>query len=304
MAADLRLLRYFLAVAETLHFGRAAERLYVSQPALSQQVRKLEDDLGLRLFDRDHRSVTLTTAGTALLGPARAAVQAGDAFAVAARRQVRHRRRELVVGFHTRWPGNFLPRVMRAYAAVVPDVRVELQQHTFADTSAGLRTGDTDAALLHLPVSGDEIRTQALTSEPRVVMLAEDHPLATASEVTVAQLLAEGTPWAVPPDTDPAWRDFWSARPERAAAGGADVETVQPLTQEALFQVVAGGQAVVITYAAIEEVYRPPGVRFVPVAGLAPAVMAVAWRADDTRPDVAAFVTAVCEAAGHAPGPS
>ena len=117
----------------------------------------------------------------------------------------------------------------------------------------------------------------------------------------MAQLLADGTPWAVPPDEDPVWRDFWSAAPERAAAGGDLVQRVDQVTQEGLFQVVASGRAIALTYAAMEQVYRPPGVVFVPVAGLTPAVLTVAWRAEDSRSDVGAFVDAVCAAAGHRP---
>lgn len=299
MDADLRLLRYFVAVADTLHFGRAAQALYISQPALSQQVRKLEDHLGVRLFTRDRRSVTLTDAGLVLLPQARAAISAGEAFSRAATREARTRHRQLVVGFHTRWADSFLPRALRAYRAVRPDVTVELSQHDFGDTSAGLRTGATDAALLHLPVEPEGLHWQPLSTDRRVVMVAEDHPLALSEETSVPDVLATGTPWAVPLDTDPVWRDFWSAAPERAAAGGADVPRVQPMTHEALFDSVAGGQSVVITYAAMERVYAPPGVRFVPLSDLEPAVLAVAWRVEDTRADVADFVEAVCSTAGH-----
>lgn len=241
----------------------------------------------------------LTPAGAVLLEPARAALAAGAVFAVSARRAQRDQRRLLSVGFHTRWPDNFLPRVLRAYRALRPDVTVELRQYDFGDTSAGLRAGETDAALVHLPMNGDDLRFQALTTEPRVIMLAEDHPLADREHVTIAELLHHDTAWAVPPDTDVVWRDFWGAAAERAAAGGTDVEQVSPMTQESLFGVVAGGTAVALTYASMEEVYHPPGVRFVPVANIDPVVMAVAWRAEDTRADLGAFVTAVCRAAGH-----
>ena len=299
---DLRLLRYFLAVAETLHFGRAAQRLYVSQPSLSQQIRKLEADLRLELFVRDRRSVALTAAGTALVGPARDALAAADAVEREARRQLRQQRRELVVGFHTRWADNVVPRVLRAYAGVRPEVTVELRQFDFTDTSAGLRDGTTDAALLHLPIDDAGLRAQPLSQDVRVVMLAEDHPLAGRAGVTVAELVAEGSPWAVPPDDDPVWRDFWSAAAERAALGARPVEPVSQLTQEGLFQLVASGRAIALTYAGMELVYAPPGVAFVPVTDLAPAVLAVAWRAEDRRPDVADFVHAVCTASGPGPG--
>ena len=301
MDADLRLLRYFVAVAETLHFGRAAGRLFISQPALSQQVRKLETDLGVVLFERDRRSVRLTTAGAELLPHARAALAAGDVFARAARRESRRRRGQLVVGFHVRWPDRFLPRVLRAYRDARPDVTVELAQHDFGDTSAGLRSGTSDAALIHLPVAPDGLCWQELANEPRVLMVAEDHPLAEQSTTTVARVLDSGTPWGIPLDSDAVWRDFWSAASERGAAGGADVARVQPMTQEALFDSVAGGQAVALTYASLERVYAPDGVRFLPVSDLTPATLAVAWRAEDTREYVADFVDAVRDIAAADP---
>ncbi len=301
MDADLRLLRYFVAVAETLHFGRAAEVLFISQPALSQQIRKLEEDLGTTLFVRDRRSVRLTDAGRALLPHARAAISAGEAFSRASARESRVQRQQLVVGFHTRWPDNFLPRVLRAYRDVRPHVTVELAQHDFRDTSAGLRAGDSDAALVHLPLQPEGLRWQELSNEPRVVMVAADHPLADRRSATVPDVLASGTPWGIPPDTDPVWRDFWSAAPERAAADGSDVDRVQPMTHESLFDSVAAGQAVAITYASMARVYAPEGVRFVLLSDLTPAILAVAWRAEDTRAHVGDLVTAACEVAGHEP---
>ncbi len=304
MDVELRLLRYFVAVAETLHFGRAAERLYISQPSLSQQVRRLEGDVGTALFHRDRRSVSLTEAGVRLLPRALAALEAGAQFARAAERESRLSRLDLVVGFHTRWPDHFLPRVLRTYRASRPDVTVQLSQYDFGDTSAGLRGGSSDAALVHLPLAPEGLRWLELSTDPRVIMVPEDLALARRRTTTVAEVLSTSLPWAIPPDTDPVWRDFWSAAPERAAAGGADVARVQPMTHEALFDVVAGGQAVVVTYASMERVYAPDGVSFVPVSDLAPAVLAVAWRADDTRPYVADFVRAVRAASARAQWPA
>ena len=134
-------------------------------------------------------------------------------------------------------------------------------------------------------------------------MVAADHPLAGRETTTVPEVLELGTPWGVPPDTDPVWRDFWSAAPERAAAGGADVDRVQPMTHESLFDSVAAGQAVAITYASMAHVYAPEGVRFIRMSDLTPAVLAVAWRDEDTRAHVGDFVNAVCEVAGHQPQP-
>ncbi|MEV1132163.1 LysR substrate-binding domain-containing protein [Agromyces sp. NPDC049794] len=292
MEADLRLLRYFVAVAQELHFGRAAQRLFISQPSLSQQIRKFEADIGVALFVRDRRAVALTDAGRELLGPAMAAVEAGEVVSMITRRLRRAQRRQLVVGFHTRWPDNFLPRVLRHFRAARPEVDVELRQYDFSDTSAGLRAADTDVALVHPPLAGNDVRWYPLFSERRVVMLPEDHPLAGRSEVRIAELLDDATAWAVPLDNDPLWRDFWSAARERTEPGWSEVPTVGPLTQEAYFELVASGRAIGLTYAAIDSVYRPPGIRFVPVSDIAVAIRAVAVRADDHRADVAAFVAA------------
>lgn len=304
MNVDLRLLRYFLAVADELHFGRAAAALYVSQPALSQQIRKLEADLGTPLFDRDRRGVTLTDSGRRLLEPARRAVAASEEFLVSARLGERARTRRLAVGFVIRWSDGFTSRVLRAYRERRPDVVVDLRQYDFRDTTVGLRSGETDVALLHLPLTWDGAATRVLLTTARVAMLPVDHPLAARPTVTVADLVATGLPWATPPEeADAAWRSFWSAAPERAAHGAAAAPDVVPLTQEAYFDQVATGALIGLTETLVTDTYRPHGVRAVPVADLAPSQRAVGWRRDDDRPDVRAMVATICEIAGAAPPP-
>ncbi len=298
MDVDLRLLRSFVAVADTLHFGRAAEQLFLSQPALSQQVRRLEQRIGLSLFDRDRRSVALTPAGAALLPDATAALAAADDFRVAARRLRRTRQGELVVGFHVRWPSNVLPAVLRRFREVLPDVRVEVVQHDFLDTSAGLRAGASDVALLHLPLAGDDLEIVEVATVERVALVARDHPLARDETTTVAALVASGTPWAIPSDNDPVWRDFWSAADERAAVGGDDVDVIQPATQDALFQVIASGGGIGLSYRSLVESQRPDGIVCLGVAGLSPGVLGVGWRADDDRELVTTFARCVEEVLG------
>lgn len=301
MTVDLRLLRYFVAVADELHFGRAAAGLYVSQPALSQQIRKLENDLGTELFVRDRRTVELTASGRRLLGPARSALAAADDFAAAARGANRAERRLLTVGFMIPWPDGFLPRVLRAFRERCPDVDVDVRQFDFRDTTVGLRTGESDVSLLHLPLTWTGALTSELDRVPRVVMLPEDSPLAQRSSVTVAELVATGLPWATPPaEADEAWRRFWSAADERAALGVAGTPLVS-LTPEAYLSQVATGAALGLTEAPVEDVYRPPGIRFVPVAGLAPSVRAVGRRRDDARADVRTMVETIRDVAGAPP---
>lgn len=292
MDVDLRLVRYFVAVADTLHFGRAAEQLFISQPALSQQIRRFEDALGFDLFVRDRRSVALTAGGRALLDDARAALAAGDRFGQAARRQRRTRHGELVVGFHVRWPYNFLPRVLRRYREALPGIAVQLVQHEFHDSSAGLRTSDSDVALLSLPMDQSGLALMEVAREERVVIVAADHPAAAGGTVALAELVHSGLPWAVPANDDAVWRDFWGLTDARAAVDGGRTSTVQLATVDALFDVIASAQAVAVTFRALVEVYRPSGVVAVEVDDLPPAILAVAWRDGDERPQVAGFIEA------------
>ena len=298
---DLRLLHYFLAVADELHFGRAAAALYVSQPALSQQIRKLEGELGAELFVRDRRSVTLTESGQGLLEPARKAVAASEEFVAAARRGRRLQRRELAVGFMVRWPDGFSAKVVRAYRERRPEVVVDVRQYDFRDTTVGLRSGEMDVSLLHLPLSWTGAALRPLCTTRRLVMLAEGHPLAGRDEVSLAELVGTGLPWAIPPpEADEAWRAFWSASTERSAVGGHPA-TVTPRNQEAFFDQVASGTLLGLTEELVAQVYRPHGVTFVPVTDLSPATRAVGWRRDDTRDDVLAMVQTICEVAGVDP---
>lgn len=303
MPVDVRLLRYFLAVADELHFGRAAAALFVSQPALSQQIRKLETDLGADLFVRDRRSVALTDTGLALLAPARAVVQASREFDVAARRAVRAQRRELGVGFLNPWPDGFLPRVLRRFRETHPHVTVDVRQYDFRDSTLGLRSGEMDVALLHLPLSWEGAAWAPVATAPRVAMVADDLPVAAAGAVTVAELVATGLPWATPPpEADPAWRDFWSAVPERAALGADLSRSALALTPAEYFSQVATGAAIGLSDAMIEPVYRPPGVRFLLVTDLSPSQRVVGWRRDDDREDVHAMVRTILAVADDMPG--
>jgi DNA-binding transcriptional LysR family regulator len=299
VSVDVRLLRYYLAVAEHLHFGRAAETLYISQPALSHQIRKLESDLGTSLFERDRRAVVLTAAGRALLESARLTVAASDEFTAQARLARRTTRRELCLGFMNRWPDGFVPAVLRSFHELRPDVSVEVRQFDFRDSTVGLRSGDTDVALLHMPLSWDGFESRTVATTFRVVMIAEEHPLARSASVTVTELVATGIPWATPPpEADPAWRESWGALPQRRAAGADLANSGIPVTKEEYFSKVATGALLGLTDGLIEEAYRPPGVAFVPVANLPPSIRSVGWRRGDDREHVHAMVDSIRRVAG------
>src|SRR3982074_3078041 len=148
-------LRYFVTVADELHFTRAAERLFVSQPALSKQVRMLERQLGARLFERDRQGVGLTQVGAVLLPHARRVLAEWDAAWEAAERAKSQQRATLVVGMSTS-PGRSgrLPAIRSRFTAAHPEARVNLHQVSWDDATAGLADGTADVAFVWLPGAG------------------------------------------------------------------------------------------------------------------------------------------------------
>ena len=199
MDLDLRKLRYFVAVADRLHFGRAAEDLHIAQPVLSRQIRALEQDLGASLFARDSHGVALTDAGRQLLddaGPLLASVRAvRRRVSVAGRGSQR-----LVVGFRTGIP--VIPAA-RAFEARNPDVVVDVQRMEWDDQALMLLDGRVDVGYVRLPVDETGLRLTSLYTEPLMVALPADHRLAGKEEVSEADLDGEPLVWHADPSTQP-----------------------------------------------------------------------------------------------------
>ena len=175
--AHLRDLRYFLAVADELSFTRAAEALFVSQPALSKQVRGLEARLGTELFARGHRSIALTDAGRALLPRAERIVAEWDGAVAELRAVTDTARHTVVVGFHTRIGRGLVPAISAALEERLPGWRLQFRQVPWGDPSVGLNDGTVDVAVGWLPVPGQGIAHRVAATEPRWVALPVGHPL-------------------------------------------------------------------------------------------------------------------------------
>ncbi|MEU6306147.1 LysR family transcriptional regulator [Streptomyces chartreusis] len=297
MDVHVRDLRYFVAVAEELHFTRAAERLYVSQPALSKQVRALERHLGVELFRRDPQGVTLTEAGAALLPHARRVLDAwsdGSAALEAARAAARS---TLVVGMSTSpGRGGLLPAIRSRFTAAHPDTVLRLRQVSWEDPTAGLADGDADIAFVWLPLpDAERYGWTVVAEEPRLVALPQTHPLASRPEIDFADLLDE--PFLALPAGAGPLRDYWLALEERAGRPpriGAEIagteETYEALVAGLGVCLVATGNAPLITLG---------GVVTRPVRGLAPSRFALAWRREDARrPLVRAYAEACRRVAG------
>jgi DNA-binding transcriptional LysR family regulator len=190
MTVDPRLLRPFVALAEDLHFGRAAERLHQTQPALSQQIARLELQLGVALFARTRSRVELTEAGRAMLGPARAAVEAADAAEEVARAHARGDRGELRLGLS---PGvHYLAQaVLAEFARRRPQVRVRAHQDSSTVLAEQVAAGRLELALGFCTEPVDGVVCEPLREEPAVVAVAAGHRLAARERVSLPELARE-----------------------------------------------------------------------------------------------------------------
>jgi DNA-binding transcriptional LysR family regulator len=199
MDLDLRKLRYFVAVADRLHFGRAAEELHIAQPVLSRQIRALEQDLGAPLLARDSHGVALTDAGRQLLtdaGPLLASAQAVRRRVTAAARGSRR----LMVGFRA---GIAVTPAVRQFAERHPDILVDVQRIEADEQASMLLDGRIDVGYVRLPIDEAGLRVTPLYTEPRVAVLPAGHRLAGKDQVTEADLAGEPLVWPGGPATQP-----------------------------------------------------------------------------------------------------
>jgi len=282
-------LRAFLAVAEAQSFTAAAARLHVAQQAISTTVRRLERELGARLFERSTRAVTLTPAGEAMLASARRALDELARGVGEARRIDRRGRGTLAVGVMAGAALELTDPILAAFALELPDTEVALDPHLYDDPSAGLRAGTSDVALLRPPLDERGLELVRLFAEPRVAALSARHPLARKAELSLRDL-REATV-VRPASPDPVWNEFWTAGCPR---------TVDARTLESALEMIGARRAIGISAAGWARFYPRPGVRSLPVAGLPPSEVALAWRRGETNPLVRRFVeVALATARAH-----
>lgn len=192
MNVELRHLRYFIAVAEELHFGRAALRLNISQPPLSQQIIQLETETGARLFNRTNRSVQLTAAGQQLLQDARAILLQVEQAADRAARLHRGEEGELRIGFTSSAPFTFVVSdALYQFRQHWPQVHIQMQEINTRQQLAPLQDGRLDLGVMRNTPLPADLRYQLLLSEPLYAVMHRAHPLARADSITVAALAAE-----------------------------------------------------------------------------------------------------------------
>jgi DNA-binding transcriptional LysR family regulator len=295
MDVHLRDLRYFVAVAEELNFTRAARRLHLSQPALSKQIQALETALHAQLLQRNRRQVELTAAGNALLASARPLLGSWDGITATVAEAAARDARVLRVGTLTSIGRALYPGVVDRFAARQPGWRVELRSFGWGDPTAGLRDRVTDAAFLWLPIDADDISYEILVTEPRVLALSTKHPLAGRPSVTFAEIADE--PLLALPESAGPLRDFWLATDQR---GGEPAKiAAEVTTADETYEIVAAGAAAHLMAEGNAAIYARPGITWVPIDGLDPAHLSIAWRRDEKRAPVKAFVQACLDTVAH-----
>jgi DNA-binding transcriptional LysR family regulator len=283
---ETRQLRYFVAVAEELHFGRAADRLYITQPVLSRQLRLLEQELGTQLLERSPRHVRLTASGEQLLEDGRTLL----ASAEAARRRCVARasaRVAVTIGF---WGCEWIAPALRRFAAECPNADAHLRRISWDDQIDVLHNDSVDVAFLTLPADTRGLEVVPFGTDPRLAVLPVDHPCAGQSEISIHDIADD--PVIVQGGATDEWNAFQNVDPRpdgrRPAAG-----PVANNFQEKL-ELVAAGMAISFMPAAAARYYVPPGIVYVPVTDIPPIEIYIGWRADRSSSLVDGFVRAAC----------
>jgi DNA-binding transcriptional LysR family regulator len=267
---DLRKLRYFVAVAEQLHFGRAAEALHIAQPVLSRQIRALEEELKTQLFVRDKRATELTPAGRQLLADAGPLLASADALL---RRVTRAARGpgSFTIGF---MPGLIVTEAVRALARCHPQLTVNVLRTNWDDQTDVLHDGRADVSYIRLPVDQSGLQVQPLLAEPRVAVFPSGHRLAGKDTVSVADLADEHL--LQDPAAVPEWRDIATEMRTRHRRSVPVFRTVEEKLEH-----VAAGHGIIVLPLSTAVFYTRPGVAHSHVSDIPPNQVCLAW--DATR---------------------
>jgi DNA-binding transcriptional LysR family regulator len=265
---ELRHLRYFVAVAEELHFRRAAERLHIAQPAVSEQIRNLERELGVQLFERTQRSVSLTAPGVALLGEARRMLRLADE----ARRVTRQAQAGIMTRLRVARPPDVLPaavpRALRRFSAGYPDVDVSVEQLDPRAAIDAVRRDLLDVCVVCLPAPLNGLTVTPIGDEGVVVALPDSHPGVRQEAFPIEQLDGQA-PIMLPRDANPPFYDGILACARSAGITMQAIETPEPTVEQALLA-AGSGRAPAVLPASVAQRHVFPGLVFLPLAEPAP----------------------------------
>ncbi|GAA2427649.1 LysR substrate-binding domain-containing protein [Streptomyces pulveraceus] len=273
---ELRTLRYFVAVAEELHFGRAAARLHMSQPPLSRAIKQLETEVGAVLFDRSSVGVALTPVGAVLLDEARALLDRADRVRV--RVAAAAGATTLTVGVLGDSTDPDASRLADAHHRLHPRVEVRVREADLTDPTCGLRAGLVDVALTRGPFDETGLSVRVLRADPVGALLRADDPLARHGGLKPADL-ADRRWFLFPEGTDAIWQSYWNGGEPRE---GPVVRAVQECRQAVLWNGTVG----------MTLLNHEPGagLTVVPLIGMEPSRVVVAWNEADRNPLIRSFV--------------
>ena len=284
---ELRQLRYFVAVAEELHFRRAAERLHISQPPLSQQIRALEDELGFTLLTRTRRRVQLTPAGDAFLRDARALLAELEGAVATARGIDAGQTGRLRIGFVGSALLSIVPGTVERFRASRPGVALELRERSTVDQLRAVTAGVVDVGLIRTPIDDvGELRLETVLRERTVAALPAGHPLASLARVSLRRLAAE--PLVLfPRDQAPGYHDLLIAALGRAGAGPRVTQYAPEMMT--IIGLVAAGTGVSLVPESVSRLALD-GVTYRPVTGAPRSELVAITRARDDSALARAFV--------------
>ncbi|MCX3058328.1 LysR family transcriptional regulator [Streptomyces beihaiensis] len=282
---ELRTLRYFVAVAEELHFGRAATRLHMSQPPLSRAIKQLEDDVGASLFARSPTGVTLTAVGAVLLDEARSLLDHADQVRV--RLSAAAGVAPLTVGILGDGTDPGAARLAAAYRRRHPDVDIRVRDTDLTDPTCGLRARLVDVALTRAPFDETALTVRVLRTDPVGVVLRADDPLARRDRLRLAEL-SDRNWFQFPQGTDPVWQSYWNGGRPRE---GPVVRAVQECLQAVLWNGTIG-------LAPLGH-DLPAGLVAVPLTDMAPSRVVAVWNEGDTNPLIRSFIKIAAAAYRH-----
>jgi DNA-binding transcriptional LysR family regulator len=285
---ELRHMRYFVAVAEELHFRRAAERMHVAQPAISEQIRKLEAELGVQLLLRNQRSVALTPAGAAFLDEARRVLSQAEVARRAACEAHEHALGTLRIGYLPDVLPTSVPRLLRRFAASAPRIRVTLETGAARQLLEDVRDERLDLAVVCLPAPVSGLRVVPIGSELTVAAVPEDHACANEREIALSGLAH--TPLVqLARRIDPAFYDGVLSACRTAGIAPPLIEIAEPAVEQALLA-VAAGMGISLLPASTAARFATPGVRFKPLAPPAPVHEIALVARPEIGTSVAAFL--------------
>jgi DNA-binding transcriptional LysR family regulator len=293
---EIRQLRYFVAVAEERHFGRAAKTLYISQPSLSYAIKSLETSLGVRLFRRHVRGVDLTEAGADLLPTAKAVLAQARAVEEIAERHRTGRAGRLRIGFEASGAGRLSTTARAEFARRYPHVRVEPRSYDWQREVAALHEGAIDVAFVWLPADPAGLHLETVAREARLCAMSRQHALSGRESLSIMDLARE--PFIRTQTAAQWWLDWWVVNPR---PDGSEPVWWRRTTEniEDLLEQVAEGGCVATVPASVAAYYPRPDLAFIPITDVEPVTIALGWLEDNDSPLVASFAEIVRELAAR-----